>query len=522
MRALLVLPLGLFPTSSASPLAGAVPVAACATPQAQDGSVAPRVLQLTLEDAVRIALEQNLDLEAEALTTEVARFNAVGSWGSFDPILSATGTVSEQERQGTSQLAGGSVVKDDSLQLDSTLSVPFTTGGSLDLTLSHSNDETTNTFSLFDTSTTDVITVSLRQPLLEGAWRRYATTTQRELEVDLLRQRAREREVRQQLLLDVYHAYWDLVSAIEQVGVRVLALERAEKQLEQDERRLELGAGTEVDVLQSETTRSQQEEQLLDARFQQRSAEDRLRRLLFQKPAGDVDEFLASWDWPIEPLTPLPAVAEPRLDWRRSLERAIEGRPLLEQRRHDVQAAEVRLEGARSSRKPRLDLALSSSSAGFDADPDEAISEAVGWDFPTNTAALEFSLPLRNRSASNAERAARAGVRQARLAFDRAELDVLAEVREAVRDLRYRAEALLAAEKSAALAQRQLEAEELRMDIGLSTTFQVLEFQETLAQARSTEVLARAAYAKALVKLSHVEGALEAHVEARGAVDADG
>jgi len=471
-----------------------------------------RVLQLSLEDAVRIALEQNLGLEAEAIATEVARFNALGSWGSFDPIFSTTGTAQEQEQQGQSQLSGGSVVEDDSLQLNSSLSLPLTTGGSVDLTWFHSNDRTTNSFSLFDTSTTDVVTLSVRQPLLKGAWERYATTLQREREIDLSTQTAREKEIRQRLVLDVYHAYWDLVSAIELVGVRVLAVDRAQTQLGQDKRRLELGAGTEIDVLQSETTLAQQEERLLNARFQQRQAEDNLRRMLFQKPSGAMEEFLLSWDWPIEPLTPLPrlpADETPAPDWRRSWQLAIERRAELWQRRLAVDRAEVQLAASESGRLPTLDLNLSSSSAGFDSDPDEALSEALGWDFPTNTASLEFRVPLRNRSANYAERAARAAVRQAHIALDRQELDILAEVREAVRDLRYRAEALLATEKSSMLAERQLKAERVRMDIGLSTTFQVLQFQETLATARSDEVAARAAFAKALVKLDHVEGGLD-------------
>ena len=428
--------------------------------------------------------------------------------------LTATGTAREQEQQATSDLSGGEVIEDDSLQLQAGLNFPLTTGGSIDLSWFHSNDQTNNQFSLFDTSTTDQLSLTLTQPLLRGAWERYATTTQREREIDLARQEAIEAQVRQQLVLDVYWAYWDLVSSIELVGVRLLALERAEKQLEQDQRRLDLGAGTEVDILQSETTVAQQNEQLLNAQFNLRQAEDTLRRAIFQKPSGEVEEFLASWDWPIDPLTPLPDVDDAiATDWRSSLALAVEARPELWQRRHEIDAAEVRLEGTESDRLPQLDLNLSSTSNGFDSDPDESFSEASGWDFPTNSASLDFSLPLRNRTASYARRAARASVRQARIALDRQELDILAEVRAAVRDLNYRSRALLAAQKSSALASKQLDAELVRMDIGLSTTFQVLEFQETLATAKSDEVTARAAYAKALVKLKHAEGRLDPRLE---------
>lgn len=469
-----------------------------------------RVLQLSLDDAVRIAVQKNLDLEFEALTSEIARFNALGSWGSFDPVVSASGTRIDDENQGQSQLAGGDVIKTKSWDFSSGLNVPiFFTGGSFDLSYFHQNTETNNSFSLFDTSTSDTITASFNQPLLRGAWYRFATTAQRGREVDYQAQLEREKSVRQNLILSVYQAYWDLVSGIDQVGVREVAVQRAEQQLEQDQRRFELGAGTEVDILQSETQVATQYEVLLNARFQLRQSEDVLRQLLFQKAEGDIGDFLDEWDWPIEPLTQLPQVEEMETDWRRSLQLAIENRAEVWQRRFEIDAAEVQLEAARSDWLPQLDVTLSSSSSGFDPDPDESLDTATDWDFADNRATLEFSIPVLNRTARYGLRSARAGMRQARLALDQQELAILAEVREAVRDVRYRTEALLAAEKSATLAERQLEAEQVRMDIGLSTTFQVLQFQEDLAAARSTEVLARAAYAKALVNLIYVEGQLD-------------
>ena len=485
-----------------------LPAAPRAHVQESEQGKAGHVLELTLEDAIRIGLERNLDLESEALATEVAHFNALGSWGFFDPVLTATATIQSQDQQGQSQLSGGTVVTTDRRQLNTSLVFPFRTGGSVEVSYFRTNDKTNNSFSLFDVSTSDSIAVTLVQPLLKGAWSRYATTAQRQLELDLERQRAREAEVRQKLVLDVTTAYWDLVSAIEQLRVRELAVERAERQLAQDKRRYEIGSGTEVDILQSETTLAQQQEALLNARFQRLQAEDTLRRRIFQRSTGELEDFLDEWDWPIEPLTALPEIEDVRLDWRASFDLALRSRPEIEQRRFEIDAAAVRLQAAHSDRLPTLDLNLTSRSNGFSNDPSEALDIATGWDFPDNTASLNFVLPLRNRAGSNGVRSARAALRQARILLQRQELDILAEVRAAVRDIAYRAEALRAAEKSGALAQRQFESEEVRLDIGLSTTFQVLQFQETLAEARSAEVTARAAYAKAQVKLRQVEGTL--------------
>ena len=96
-------------------------------------------LVLTLQDAVRIALENNLDLEIQEITTDVASFDATGSWGAFDPVFSATAGYNEVEIQGTSQLAGAQVIENDSVTFNSALSMPFTTGGSLDLSFRRSN-----------------------------------------------------------------------------------------------------------------------------------------------------------------------------------------------------------------------------------------------------------------------------------------------------------------------------------------------------------------------------------------------
>jgi outer membrane protein TolC len=495
---------GLAPLSAQ---AGGVPPQSPGAPPA--GS--QRVLQLSLEDALGIALRNNFTLEIERLVTSSARYAALGSWGAFDPVVRVSGSASKSENEPVSSIAGS---EENDLALSSSLTFPLVSGGSLDLSYAHVNSDTNSPVAVFDVSTSDVITVALTQPLLRGAWKRYATVEQRASEIALERQIEREREVRELLLLDVYNSYWDVVSAQEELKVRELAVDLGKQQLSQDQRRLEVGAGTEVDVLQSETNVAEQEQLRLVADYTLRQARDSLRRTLAPRPEGDYEEYLAAWDWPIETLTPLPSVADAVLDWRASLRAAVEQRPILAQSRLDIEAAEVDLQRASSERLPQLDLRLSSSSAGFDVDPSDSFSKAAGWDFPSSSAGLLFSLPIWNRTARNAEHSARASLRSAMLIFDRIEVDVLAEVRTAVNEVDKQGESVAAAAKSRSLAQRQLEAEETRQQVGLSTTFQVLQFQEDLAVALSAEVLAKASYAKALARLSFVEGQLGVGLEA--------
>jgi outer membrane protein TolC len=136
----------------------------------------------------------------------------------------------------------------------------------------------------------------------------------------------------------------------------------------------------------------------------------------------------------------------------------------------------------------------------------DSINESFGTDFPTYTAVLSFDVPLFNRTARNARRGARVGLQSARLLYDDIEQGVVSDVRARVRDLNFQAKAVQAAHKSLELAQRQLQAEQARYREGLSTTFQVLQFQEDLAQALSAEKAARAAYARASAGLQRSEG----------------
>ena len=128
--------------------------------------------------------------------------------------------------------------------------------------------------------------------------------------------------------------------------------------------------------------------------------------------------------------------------------------------------------------------------------------------FHAASASLTWSTPLRNRAAENALEAARLGVRSARLVYEQVETGILTEVRAAVRDSLYQAEAVRAAGTSYDLARRQLEAEEARFEQGLATNFQVLEYQQQLAQAKANLVAARVAYAKARTALARAEGEL--------------
>ncbi len=495
------------------------PTAAAQTPPAQaptfqEGEASAKKLQprstqgevqleLTLEQALKIAVDNDLGLEIEAVASEVASYEYAGSWGSFDPRLTANAAISKTEFEANSSLSGASVLKEDTQEGGVGLQFPLETGGEFGANYGRVNKKSNSSFQLDNPSTTDTLALTFKQPLLRGAWQKYATNTQRQTEIVYQRSIESYRQARQQLLLDVDTAYWGLVGTIELLGVAEATIELGRRQLDQNQRRLDAGVGTGVEVLQAETNVAKRVEERLLAYVNVRNAQDKLKATLF--PGTDK----ASWETQIVPTTPLPentsAVAPA---WDVALGVALENRSELRQQRLTIDIGDLQLERTKSERRWGLNLELSSVARGFDGDSYDAFESAASFEYPANRAALTLDVPILNRSAKNAERAAAAQGRSARLLYAQIESQIVAEVRDAVRQILYQSEAVKAAVKSLELAKRQLAAEEARYGEGLSTTFQVLDFQNQLAEALASEKRARSFYAHSLAVLAKAEGIL--------------
>ncbi|MBL8858554.1 MAG: TolC family protein [Planctomycetes bacterium] len=464
-------------------------------------------VELTLEAAYRTALENNLGLRIEAANTEAALYNYRATWGTFDWVVDARLGYSDAEYQ-PRDVFGGSSETNRELTFD--LTRPFAaTGGTLRTHFGTTESKTNSSFQVEPRSTTDIISLQYTQPLLRGAWREYATSRQRESQLDSRRQDEQLRQTRQKLLLDVSIAYWNHVAAIDALGVADSSLNLARRQLDQNQRLLDAGMGTTVEVLQAEAGVATREESRLKAEVDVRKAADDLKQLLV--PGKDAE----LWESELVPVTPLPEAGDavPPPAWETAFSIAVERRPELRRQRLAVQAASVRHDRAKVERRAGLDLDLTASSQGFSGSSSEALETTAQFDFPTYRAALVFNYAIGNTGASNSERAAWASIRAARLSYDDLESKIAAEVRDGVRQVRYQAEAVRAADKSLELAQRQLAAEELRFQNGQSTTFEILKFQTDLAQSMSNARAARANYAKSLATLTSAQGLLG---EARG------
>src|ERR1700741_3462026 len=86
-------------------------------------------LQLTLEQALKIAADNDLGLRIEEVSTEIAGYEYAGSWGTFDPRVTARAAVTNTEFEASSSLSGANVVREDTQEFSTGLRFPLTTGG---------------------------------------------------------------------------------------------------------------------------------------------------------------------------------------------------------------------------------------------------------------------------------------------------------------------------------------------------------------------------------------------------------
>ncbi len=473
------------------------------TAQPTDGDLSEGAARLlSLQEALSLALNNNLGLRRAVIESDAARFDARSSWGSFDWVLDLQGSYTDSESEGNTSLFGGDVVEQQDSRVDFDLTRPLTSGGTFAFHFDTQFNETNNEFFNAPELYQDGLRASFSQPLLRGAGSDYATSNQREAELTEERRKEDLRDARQLLLHDVEVAYWELVAALQQRDVAQSALELGSSQVSREEARIRAGDGTEVDVLQARTEVATRTETLLQAQNDVSQRGDDLKRIVYADRSAEL------WTRPLRPTTALPSASDAAdlPHWEDAYQTALSRRSELRTSRLDVDSSRIQLTRAQSERLHGLDLELSVSSGAVDENFAEALADTVELQFPRYQAVLSYNMPLQNRTASFAERAARERLRGSQIALEEAEIMALGDVRRAIREVRYRAQAVLAANQSAALARAQLAAEQKRLDADLSTTFQVLEFQQTLIEALSNESRAAAEYAKSLVGLSRAQG----------------
>jgi len=478
---------------------------------APDLEVRDGALMLSLEDAIVIALRRNLGLQ-------VQRFRRAGAYefiranqGIFDLNIGAAAGLAEETSPAASALEGADIRETESLYFDLQLDQLLPTGGIVTFDWNNRRLETNSVFSAINPSFDVGMDALFNQPLLAGFGE---LVTKRNIYIarnnSLISQEALEQTVIA-TVQSVEGAYWDVVEGQEQLKVSRESLELAQELHEMNRIQVDVGTMAPLELVQSEVGVATREEEILRAETRAEDAADRLRQLLNL-------EGEQYWTTPIVPTTP-PETARIAIDIDQAIATAMAERSELRAQNLVLENLDIDRRVAANLVKPRLDLQLRYGFNGlggdvnvggngtiFDPRPPEiipggyedALEQVFELDFEGWAAGVVFAYPLQNRTARANRTITELAFEEGQTELDDLELTILTEVRRTARAVLAAAEAIDLARKSTVLAERNLDAEEKRYENGLSTSFNVLEIQEDLTQARSREVSSIAAYRRAL------------------------
>jgi outer membrane protein len=482
---------------------------AAETPLSQEVQVEPQedAVVLSLQDCVTAALENNLDIAVRSYDPRRSEALVIGAESRFDPLITGYASSREEDVERISSIFGpyASFVK--SHIYSSTFEDPLILGGSYSFTMS-AVDNVAETSGLLSQGFESEWTLNFKQPLLRNFGPGVNRTTIVVARNTLAISEAQFRQTVLDTVSDVEKSYWNLNFALMELNTTRGSLQLAKDFLEQNRIKVRVGTMAPIEITQAEAGVADREEGVIVAEHAVRTAEDAMRRVM------GVPKDSPMWFQPIRP-SERPPLDEVSIDMEEVVASARANRPDLEQARLDLASKEEDLDAARNQRRWGLDFEGSYGSQGFNEDRYRDAFEEMRdrISSPSWTLALTLSVPIGNRLAIANYTDAEYARNQARSEFERVEQAARVEVRNAVRRIETDLKRVRAAQVNVRLQREKLDAEQKKFENGMSTSFQVLQFQTDLSEAETRENLAIVDYNKSLVELERVKGTL---LEARG------
>jgi outer membrane protein len=539
----------------------------------QDGK-----LMLSLDDAISLALENNLNIsverfvpwiaEAELLKAEAGGVPQSNSTAqvvlgsspsvSFDPIITAGYSwthanvpVNNPFLSGTGTATNILVVSQNQSGLNLGYTQGFHTGTNFSVTLNTPRISTNEPDVFFNPAYNPVLTATLTQPLLNGFGilpnTRYIIEQKNSI-------KAANSLFAQEVITVVTQTsndYWELVYDRQNVKVEEAAVSVSQKLWEDNKKQLEIGTMAPLDVLTAESQLATDQQNLIVAQTTKLTQEtvllnDIAKNLLAKDVAGI--EIV-----PTTPIT-IPEVVE-NIPLQDAVQEAWRKRPELYQADLNLKNSRIEVKATRNALLPSLNAYVQYQAQGlngtgftsnevtgtFVADPasplvdangvpilingneafagaptsttavshggvSDALSQAFKNQYPSYSAGVTLTMPLRNRSAQSDSAHAQFNERQQQVQYRQTENTIVINVRNAIITLQQDRSQVAAAEKARNLAQQTLDAEQKKYQLGSSTSYQVVLRSRDLTAAQGTALRAQANLAEALVLFNQAMG----------------
>ncbi len=433
----------------------------------------------------------------------------VGSSGNFDPVLNVNFSYNHVTSPLNTKVVSGIYnVVADNYAFTANYAQLFGLGTSYSLTLNGQRQSSTQQNLLFNPASVSRFAIGLNQPLLNGFGRLY---NERYILVARNNTRIADNAFQLQVIntiVAVENAYWDLAALQESEKVAKQALEVAQQLYKDNQIRLDVGTMSPLDVTSAESEVAARTRDLTVASTNRQFQEATLKNMLVKK----LDSVLDSASIVLKDPMPRPKTVDiPEMETARA--NAMEMRPELRQAETNLQNQDISIHFTGLNLKPSFSVFGFYAGAGLQGttiETSSGLGSALGQSFkgtyPEYAGGATLSLPLRNRTAQADNLRSQLEKNQMLISQQRLRNTVSMEVRKAIIGLLQGKALVEAAQKAAALAREMWEGEKIKLEAGASTSYQVILRERDLIGARQAEVAAMITYAKAMVEMDRASG----------------
>jgi outer membrane protein TolC len=434
----------------------------------------------------------------------------VGPTGNFDPSLNFNFSWDRASSPlNTTQVSGVPVSIGQTTAFSGSYAQLFPEGASYSLTLSAQRQSSNQQFLQFNPAAVSRFALGFNQPLTNGFGR---LPNERFIRVARNNIKVADEVFQQQVIttvVTVANAYWDLAAARENVRVAEQSLGVSERLLKDNQFRVEVGIMSPLDVVSAEAEVAGRIRDLTVARTNLQLQEAALKNFLSKKVSPELDAA------GIVIKDPMPEPRDSDLpNLSVALGFALENRPDLRQAERSLQNQDVSTSFTANSLPPGVSVFGFYAGSGLAGDSPtaqgglwDALGQTFRADYPEYAGGSTVSIPLRNRVAQADNIRSQLEGQQLKVSLQRSRNQVSLEVRKAVIGIIQGKAQVQAAHEATRLAREIWQGEQNKLEAGASTSYQVILRERDLVAAQQAELIAVVGYAKAMVEVDRATGA---------------
>ena len=479
-----------------------------------------QTLRLSVDEAVAMAIDHNTDLARARLDPRVGDTRVAAAAGAFRPTFNTSFSRNDQLQPPATLLVPAAARTDAvSSSVGLTQTLPWF-GTTYNVAWTAGHTDSNSPLNSLNPLLQSGLSLGVSQPLIrdfaiDSARQQLATSR---LDRDIADTRLRDALVRTRA--SVKTAYWHLVDALASVDARKSALALADELVRVNQVKVDAGDVPPLDLVSAQAEVAADREQLIVAQTAVKEAEDELRTLIF-----DTSDR-GAWEVQLVP-NDRPRAGLEATDVAAAVSAALRDRTDLARARKDIERSRLDVTFTSNQRLPDVRLNASYLASGLGGTellrtggfPGTVVGAgaATGFGSVLNqlltgrysswAVGVSVNYPL-GQAVEDANHArAQLEREQAEEQLKSAEARVIRQVRSAWRMVEMDAERIGTTRVARDLAEQRLDAEQKRLDVGMSTSFLVIQAQRDLTQARTNELAALLAYNLALVDFEAVQQA---------------